>query len=134
MIECEGKEFPDELMKQAFDLGQKVIDEACDLQSDFLKTLEIQTQEVVFNKPSEATMELVKTILTDEKLQTMAGHTKVPFNDLFSAYEKEALEAGKAKAENDEQADFTESKIKMAVFNIIKKFIRTRTLETGKRI
>ena len=76
MIECEGLEFPDELMKKAFDLGQKVIDEACDLQSDFLKTLEIQQKEITFNKPSQATMDFVKALITEEKLQAMAGNTK----------------------------------------------------------
>ena len=79
MIECESLEFPDELMKQAFTLGQKVIDEACDLQLDFLKTLDIQQKEITFNKPSEATMAFVKALLTDEKLQALAGNTKVPF-------------------------------------------------------
>lgn len=134
MIECEGLEFPDELMKKAFDLGQKVIDEACDLQSDFLKTLEIQQKEITFNKPSEATMHFVKAILTEEKLQALAGNTKVPFNDLFSQYEKEALEAAKEKAEAEDAEEYTESKIKMAVFNVVKYFIRSRTLATGKRI
>ena len=134
MIECESLEFPDELMKQAFTLGQKVIDEACDLQLDFLKTLDIQQKEITFNKPSEATMAFVKTLLTDEKLQALAGNTKVPFNDLFNQYEKEALEAAKEKAESEDAEEYTESKIKMAVFNTVKAFIRSRTLATGKRI
>lgn len=134
MIECESLEFPNELMKQAFTLGQKVIDEACDLQLDFLKTLDIQQKEITFNKPSEATMAFVKALLTDEKLQALAGNTKVPFNDLFSQYEKEALEAAKEKAESEDEEEYTESKIRMAVFNTVKAFIRSRTLATGKRI
>ena len=134
MIECESLEFPNELMKQAFTLGQKVIDEACDLQLDFLKTLDIQQKEITFNKPSEATMAFVKALLTDEKLQALAGNTKVPFNDLFNQYEKEALEAAKEKAESEDAEEYTESKIKMAVFNTVKAFIRSRTLATGKRI
>ena len=134
MIECESKEFSDELMKQAFELGQKVIDEACDLQSDFLKTLEIQQKEITFNKPSQETMDFVKAIITPEKLEAMAGNTKVPFNELFNKYEKEALEASKEKADAENASEYSESKIKMAVFNTIKEFIRTRTLETGKRI
>ena len=63
MIECESLEFPDELMKQAFTLGQKVIDEACDLQLDFLKTLDIQQKEITFNKPSKATIGICKNTL-----------------------------------------------------------------------
>ena len=134
MIECEGLEFPDDKMKEAFTLGQKVIDEACDLQSDFLTTLEIQSKEVVFNKPSEKTMAFVETLLTPEKLEALAGNTKVPFNDLFAQYEQEALEAAAPKAETEEAEDFTESKVKMAVFNVVNHFIRSRTLDTGKRI
>jgi polyribonucleotide nucleotidyltransferase len=72
MIECEGLEFPDDLMKEAFTLGQKIINEACDLQLEFLKTLDIQQKEVVFNKPTEKTMEFVEGILTEEKLEAMA--------------------------------------------------------------
>ena len=133
-IECEGKEFPDDLMKKAFDLGQKVIDEACDWQLEFLKTLEIKTQEVTFNKPSEETMQLVDQVLTAERLEAMAGNTKTPFNELYSQYEKEALALAAEKAESEQASEYTESKIKMGVFNAIKKFIRSRTIETGKRI
>lgn len=134
MIECEGKEFPDDLMKKAFDLGQKVIDEACDWQLEFLKTLEIKTQEITFNKPSEETMQLVDQVLTAERLEAMAGNTKTPFNELYSQYEKEALALAAEKAESEQASEYTESKIKMGVFNAIKKFIRSRTIETGKRI
>lgn len=134
MIECEGKEFPDDLMKKAFDLGQKVIDEACDWQLEFLKTLEIKTQEITFNKPSKETMQLVDQVLTAERLEVMAGNTKTPFNELYSQYEKEALALAAEKAESEQASEYTESKIKMGVFNAIKKFIRSRTIETGKRI
>ena len=134
MIECEGKEFPDDLMKKAFDLGQKVIDEACDWQLEFLKTLEIKTQEITFNKPSEETMQLVDQVLTAERLEAMAGNTKTPFNELYSQYEKEALALAAEKAESEQASEYTESKIKMGVFNAVKKFIRSRTIEIGKRI
>jgi len=53
---------------------------------------------------------------------------------LSSQYEKEVLELSKEKIADSEQEDFTETKVKMAVFNVIKKFIRARTIETGKRI
>ena len=45
----------------------------------------------------------------------------------FSQYEKEALEAAKEKAESEDAEEYTESKIKMAVFNTVKEFIRSRT-------
>ena len=134
MIECEGKEFPDNLMKEAFTLGQKVIDESCDWQADFIKTLEIKPQEVSFNKPSEKTMEFINSYLTTEKLNAMAGNTKTPFNELYNLYEKDILTLAKEQTTEENEADFTESKLKMGVFNAIKAFIRSRTIETGKRI
>lgn len=134
MIECEGKEFPDELMKEAFTLGQKIIDESCDWQSDFIKTLEIKPQEVSFNKPTEKTMELINSYLTAEKLDAMAGNTKTPFNELYYQYEKAILELAKEQTTEENEADFTESKLKMGTFNAVKAFIRSRTIETGKRI
>lgn len=134
MIECEGKEFPDELMKEAFTLGQKIIDESCDWQSDFIKTLEIKPQEVAFNKPTEKTMELINSYLTAEKLDAMAGNTKTPFNELYYQYEKAILELAKEQTTEENEADFTESKLKMGTFNAVKAFIRSRTIETGKRI
>ncbi|MDO4714165.1 MAG: hypothetical protein Q4B28_06055 [bacterium] len=134
MIECEGKEFPDQLMKEAFTLGQKIIDESCDRQSDFLATLTIKTQEITFNKPSATTMAFVSSFLTAEKLEAMAGNTKTPFNELYSQYEKEILTASKEHLETPEAPEYSESKIKMGVFNAVKDFIRSRTLETGKRI
>ena len=134
MIECEGKEFPDELMKEAFTLGQKVIDESCDWQADFIKTLEIKPQEITFNKPSEKTMEFINSYLTTEKLNAMAGNTKTPFNELYNLYEKDILTLAKEQTTEENEADFTESKLKMWIFNAIKAFIRSRTIETGKRI
>ena len=134
MIECEGKEFPDNLMKEAFTLWQKVIDESCDWQADFIKTLEIKPQEITFNKPSEKTMEFINSYLTTEKLNAMAGNTKTPFNELYNLYEKDILTLAKEQTTEENEADFTESKLKMGVFNAIKAFIRSRTIETGKRI
>ena len=134
MIECEGKEFSDELMKEAFTLGQKVIDESCDWQADFIKTLEIKPQEITFNKPSEKTMEFINSYLTTEKLNAMAGNTKTPFNELYNLYEKDILTLAKEQTTEENETDFTESKLKMGVFNAIKAFIRSRTIETGKRI
>ncbi len=134
MIECEGKEFPDNLMKEAFTLWQKVIDESCDWQADFIKTLEIKPQEITFNKPTEKTMELINSYLTSDKLEATAGNTKTPFNELYNLYEKDILALAKEQTTEENEADFTESKLKMGVFNAIKAFIRSRTIETGKRI
>lgn len=64
----------------------------------------------------------------------MSGNAKVSFNDLYYTYEKEVLELAKEKAKTDEQGQYTHSKVKMAVFAVIKKFIRERTVAQGLRI
>lgn len=134
MIEAEGNEVEKELLKEAFVVGQKAIDASCDFQEKFLKTLKPELKEIVYNKPSEDLIVYVGNILTQDKLDELAGNTKVPFNTLTSQYEKEVLELCKEKIDDAEQPDFTEIKVKMAVFNVIKHFLRHRTLDTGKRI
>jgi hypothetical protein len=42
-------------------------------------------------------MAYISNILTADKLQAMTGNSKVPFNDLYSQYEKEVLEICKEK-------------------------------------
>ena len=134
MIEAEGNEVPQDLLKEAFIVGQKAIDASCDFQTKFLETLTVVPQEIVYNKPSEALIAYISNILTEEKLQALTGNSKVPFNDLSAQYEKEVLAICKEKIADNEQEDFTETKVKMAVFNVIKYFLRHRTLDTGKRI
>ncbi|MDD3262438.1 MAG: polyribonucleotide nucleotidyltransferase [Candidatus Absconditabacteria bacterium] len=134
MIECEANEVPEDILKQAFVLGQQAIDESCEIQNNYLKLLSIVPQEVTFNKPSDEVIAYVSNILTADKLQALTGNSKVPFNTLFSQYEKEAIEISRDKIEDETLEDFTEGKVKMAVFYAIKHFLRHRTLETGKRI
>ncbi len=134
MIECGANEVPEDILKEAFEIGQKEIDKICDLQSEFLNKLIIKEQEVTFNKPSEAVIDFVSNILIQNKLDALTWHTKEPFNSLFYAYQDEVLEAAKDKIEDEENEEFTESTIKMWVFHVIKYFIRSRTLDTGKRL
>lgn len=134
MIEAEGNEVPQDILKEAFIVGQKAIDTSCDFQTEFLKTVKPVAKEIVYNKPSEDLIAYVSKIITKDKLDALAGNTKVPFNDLCSQYEKEVLEVCKEKIADSEQTDFTETKVKMAVFNVIKYFLRHRTIDTGKRI
>lgn len=134
MIEAEGNEVEKDMLKEAFVIGQKAIDESCEFQTKFLKKLKIEEREIVYNKPSEDLIAYVSNILTKDKLKALAGNTKVPFNDLCSQYEKEVLELCKEKIADEAQPDFSETKVKMGVFNVIKYFLRHRTLDTGKRI
>ena len=134
MIEAEANEVPADLLKQAFEVGQKAIDQSCDFQEKFLKSLKPEIKEIAYNKPSEELIAYITNILTKDKLKALTGNTKVPFNELCSAYEKEVLELSKEKIDDKEQPDFSETKVKMGVFNVIKYFLRHRTLDTKKRI
>lgn len=136
MIECGANEVPEAILKEAYEIGQKEIDKICDIQSEFLNKLVIAEQEVIFNKPSDSVIAYISNILTEDKLNALTGHTKVPFNDLFNQYKSEALEvcADKIESEDENDADFTESTVKQWVFNVIKYFIRNRTIDTGKRL
>lgn len=134
MIEDESNEVSKELMKEAFKIGQEEIDRSCDFQTQYLAQISISTKTVAFNKPSHELEEAVHNFLGEEKLQAMTGFTKVSFNDLFSQYEKECVEHFKAEIEDENNAEYSEAKVKMAFFNTCKYFIRWRTLDTGKRV
>lgn len=134
MIEDESNEVPPELMKKAFELGQAEINRCCEFQLEYLKQLNITPKEVVFNKPSPELEETIRTYLGEDKLEAMMGNAKVSFNDLYYVYEKDLLEHFKAEIEDEENLEFSVSKVKMAFFNTTKYFIRGRTLNTGKRV
>lgn len=113
MIEAEANEVPTDLLKQAFVVGQKAIDASCDFQTEFLKKLTITPKEVMYNKPSDALIAYISNILTKDKLDALTGNSKVPFNELSSLYEKEVLAICKEHIADNEQVDFTETKVKM---------------------
>ena len=134
MIECDAREIPADKIKEAFKLGQQEIDASCDMQTKFLSELTITPKEITYNKPSEELIARVSGIINADKLQAMTGNAKVSFNDLYYTYEKEVMELAQEKAKDDEQGHYTSSKVKMAVFNVIKKFIRHRTVAEWIRI
>jgi len=113
MIEAEANEVPADLLKEAFEIGQKAIDQSCEFQTQFLKKLKPELKEIVYNKPSEELIAYIDHILTKDKLKALTGNTKVPFNDISSTLEKEVLELCKEKIADAEQTDFTEMKVKM---------------------
>ena len=134
MIEDESKEIPLDILKKAFELWQEEINRSCDFQLEFLKELNITEKEVMFNKPSHKLEEEVKNFIWEDRLESMMWNTKVSFNDLFYQYEKECVEHFKEQIENEEDEEHTESKIKMAWFNVTKYHIRGRTLSQHKRV
>lgn len=77
MIESEANEIPADILKKAFELGQKAIDSSCDIQAEFLKKLTVTPKQVTFNKPSDDVIAYVSNILNNDKLSALAGNTKV---------------------------------------------------------
>lgn len=134
MIECDAKQVPDDVIQQAFILAQEKIDEMCDIQNQYLTQFTITPREVVFNKPSETALSFVRNLYTPEIKNEMIGNTKVSFNDKFYEFERMCLESAKEHLDDADNEEFTHSKIKMAVFQVIKDVIRDRTLNEDLRV
>ncbi|HMT01008.1 MAG TPA: polyribonucleotide nucleotidyltransferase, partial [Candidatus Absconditabacterales bacterium] len=134
MIECDAREVSEEIINAGFELAIKEIEAICKFQEDFIKLHEIEMKEIQYNKPSEALLKYMNGLLPEDKLMTLTGNTKVSFNDLYYAFEKEALQICKPLINDEGNEEYTVSKVKMAVFQTIKKFIRDRVLSEEKRI
>lgn len=134
MIELDAKQVSDEIVKEAFILAQTKIDEMCEIQRQYLSAFSITTKAVVYNKPSWVTLDYVRGLLTDEIKNDMIGNTKVSFNEKFYEFERLVLEDAKAHIEDESKEEFSHSKLKMAVFQVVKDVIRDRTLHEGLRV
>lgn len=134
MIECDAKEVSAEILDEAFDLAIQEIEKITTLQEQFLAKNNISTKSITTNLPSEALITYTKGILTSEKLQQLLGNTKVSFNDLYYQFEKEMLESTKNQIDDENNKEFTASKVKLATFQVIKYFIRERTVHQKLRV
>lgn len=134
MIELDAKQVSDEIIKQAFVLAQNKIDEMCEIQRQYLSSFSITTKAVVYNKPSQSTLDYVRSLLTDEMKNEMIGNTKVSFNEKFYEFQKFVLDQVKEHTDNNNKEDLSDSKIKIAVFDVIKDIVRDRTLHEGLRV
>lgn len=153
MIECDAKEAPEALIREAFRLGVEELNKVHAMQNTFIAACvaadahDITPKTISYNKPSDALLTWVGTIITPEKFAAMTGHTKAPFNELYTQYEQECLDAVHAHvatiivpeslsdADKDAlKAEFTSTKIKLAVFQVVKHYIRDRVMLEGKRL
>lgn len=134
MIELDAKQVPDEIVNEAFALAQEQIDYMCDVQMQYLAQFTIETREVTFNKPSLALLEYVRGLFTQEIKSQMIGNTKVSFNKEYYAFQDYVFEQTKEQLEDETQEDFTNSKLKMAIFQVVKEVIRDRTLHENLRV
>lgn len=134
MIELDAKQVPDEIVNEAIALAQTKIDEMCDFQTDYLTKVEVQPQEVMFNKPSQALLEVVRGLFVPEIKNDMIGNTKVSFNTKFSEFQQHVMTELDPLMKSDDNDDYTHSKVKMAVFQVVKDVIRDRTLHEDLRV
>lgn len=128
MIELDAKQVSDTVVKEAFILAQTKIDEICKIQRQYLSSCTVSPKTVMFNKPSSSLIEFVRGLYTDEIKNEMIGNTKVSFNDKFYEFQRLVLDVAKDHIDDETNEHFTASKIKIAVFDVVKNVIRDRTL------
>lgn len=134
MIELDAKMVSDEIVDEALKIAQKEIDKMITIQEDFLSQFKLPVRELTFNKPSQDLLDAVKNLYTQDKQDAMLGQNISNFNVGMKALEDEALEQFAAELEDDDNVEYTASKIKMAVFETIQNIIRNRTLTKNIRI
>ncbi|UFX83367.1 polyribonucleotide nucleotidyltransferase [Candidatus Absconditicoccus praedator] len=134
MVECNGDEVDTGTLMKAFEIGQENIKKICEFQEEFLSQFEIKPQEITTNKPSEELVGVLKKIITKDKLEALIPTTKKEFNEIVSGFEQESLEKTKDKIEDENNTNFTTTKVKSAVFNIVKEFVREKILNEEKRV
>jgi polyribonucleotide nucleotidyltransferase len=118
---------------KAFEIAKQEIKKVCQWQKQFLSQFDIKQQEIVINKPSEDLIAFVKQIL-DPKLHLLMNTDKKTFWDLYEKFSEEIFEAAKPRLEDENDEIFTESKLKMAIFKVVKQFVREKILKEEKRV
>ncbi len=140
MIECDADEVSEDLIREAFRIGSEELQKVHKMQLEFIAQCgEITKKEIAYNKPSKALLAWVETIITKEKFAAMTGFTKVGFNDLYYQYEQETLLAAHIHRAQDNMTDeerneFLDSTVKIAVFQVVKHYIRDRVLDESLRL
>jgi polyribonucleotide nucleotidyltransferase len=142
MIECDAKEASEEVIREAFRLGIEELAKVHAMQNEFISACgDIAPKTISYNKPSSELLSRVESVITPEKFAAMTGHTKTPFNELYTLYEAECVEKAHAHRDSEEsamdderKASFSALKVKLAVFQVIKNYIRDRMFATGKRL
>jgi polyribonucleotide nucleotidyltransferase len=134
MIECDADETSEDLIREAFRLGVEELQKIHKQQLAFIGQTEVHPKEISFNKPSENILKWVEEYMHGARFQAMTGNTKVSFNELYSVYEQELIKLAKERPADDMSDEFSESKVKLALFQVAKHSIRDRVLHESKRI
>lgn len=134
MLEAGGNETPIEIIKKALELAQEAIKEICEIQEAFLSLCSITPQQETKNTPDDTLIDAVRKAIGEEKINTLFGKVEKGDRDrMFREYETLAKET-LAEQIASEDNDWTEGQVGEAWFQVVKKAIRKRTIETGKRI
>jgi len=136
MIECDAKEVPNDILEKARDIAMQEVNKTIKRQKEFLAKTESKdlSDKIVYNQPSDALVLWTKSILTDDRLALLQRHSKEDFGELFRQLENEVLEAAKLHIEDDTNDEYSVSKVRMAVFQVLKKHIRHKTIHDGVRL
>jgi polyribonucleotide nucleotidyltransferase len=150
MIEMDGNEVSEATMEAAFNLGQKVIDETCAMQKDFLEKakalkgkeakIEIPAMEtfVKFNYPSDEIKKLLADqIITHSELEKLNGGSKGEREVIFAGRHDQmrALLDEKLKDESiEDKSIFTREKFYMASEILIREYFRELIIDNKVRI
>lgn len=150
MIEMDGNEISEEMIEQAFILGQKAIDDICAMQLDFLEkaknTVTPKNSEkipplaefVKFNYPSDDIKALLKDqIITHSELEKLNGGSKGEWEVIFAGWHDQMrilLAEKLADASIEDKTTYTWEKFYMASEIIIREYFRELIIDNKVRI
>ncbi len=133
MVEAGANDVSPEIIIKAFEIAQKEIAKVCEFQEKFLQNFEIQKQQIIVNKPSEALIAEILQIVGNE-LPNLFFKSKKEFWNLYQQLEDRLLDVFKEKLEDENNDIFTESKLKMWFFKVVKNYIRGRIFNEKVRV
>lgn len=134
MVEAGAQFISEETLLQALEMAHSHIKELCKVQEEFLAKFQITPKEVMYNLPDESVIQTIQDFLEKEKLlETMYVKSKREMNAAEEKIKQTVLETFKDKLEDAEDKLWTKDKVNMAVFKVLKKYVRKNILEQDRR-
>ena len=134
MIELEGQEVAETIVSEAFDLAQQHIDEMVDIQQEYLKLCAITPQDVVFNKPSPELVTKVTSLLEQQDSTSWFGSSATSFSQSMSEFQTFLTEEFASELADEDNEEYSASKLAMAGFQAIQHAVRQRVLSEKLRL
>lgn len=135
MIEAGGTETPMDVVKKWFEVAQDALRELCDFQQEFLKLCTIKPKTITTNTITDAMLEEIHEVVTDDHLQALvdADKEKAAFDELYYSYER-LLEDSFTDHVDNKESPRTKRKLASGLFQLFKKYVRASSLGAGIRI